>query len=128
MTRLCGALGIFGKFTSKAIECCSFFVGRVLITDSISLVDMGLFRFLFFLCNFFKLYSSSIFQVVFVSCIFQGICPLHLIFQIKFYYLIIDIKLFILASYYLFIVELIVMFPFSFVFTVNLCSLLDHFC
>lgn len=59
VTRVCGALCIFGKFTSKTIESCSFFIGRVLITDSISLVDIGLFRFFISFCvDFYKLYFS----------------------------------------------------------------------
>ena len=85
MRQGCVALGIFGKFTSKAIKSWSFVVGRVLIMDLIFKIDTRLFRF-----------SIS-------SCV--NFCfPRNLSISFDFsdeminYYLIIDTKMFIIGS------------------------------
>ena len=66
------------EFISNAIEDWSFPYGRSLFTNSISLVDIWLFR-----C-FIPSFS------VLVNCIFQIICPFHLSSQMYWYRVVHD--------------------------------------
>lgn len=59
---------MFGKILSEPYGQAIFFVGKFLITYSISLMCTCVFRFSVFL--------------VLISCVILGICPLHVLFQI----------------------------------------------